>query len=479
LYPSLYKPGRTALAVLGREEGVGALPQNPDLLMTPTNILKPGVLYRGDNLHILRQMEDESVDLIYLDPPFFSNRNYEVIWGDEAEVRSFMDRWDGGIERYVEWMEERCRELHRVLAPTGSLYLHCDWHAGHYLKVMLDDVFERRQFQNEIVWYYRGGGVSPRRWGRRHDTILFYTKGKEWTFNVDPVRMEYSPESAERLKYKARAFRGEKVYDTYRPNELGKHPDDVWSIQPLMPSNRKRLGYPTQKPETLLQNIIMASSNEGDLVLDPFCGCGTTIAVAQKHDRNWLGIDISPSAIDVCELRLKTEGVKAEIAGMPSTMDDLRALRPFEFQRWVCYQLNARPSARLSGDKGIDGRMLVSHAPVQVKQKQIGRPDVDAFETAMERGGSQQGVMVGFGWSTDAREEIARIKRRRGIEITLFDAKDFLVAARRERIVKELTEPGEQLALDEVLLALVPKERPSAEELMASEREYERERAFG
>jgi len=438
--------------------------------MTSANVLKPGVLYRGDNLHILRQMEDESVDLIYLDPPFFSNRNYEVIWGDEAEVRSFLDRWDGGIERYIEWMEERSRELHRILSPTGSLYLHCDWHAGHYIKVMLDDVFgSRKNFQNEVVWYYRGGGVSPRRWGRRHDTIFFYTKSKNWTFNVDPVRMEYSPESMERLKYKARAFRGDRVYDSYRPNPLGKHPDDVWSIQPLMPSNRKRLGYPTQKPEGLLQNIILASSNPGDLVLDPFCGCGTTIAVAEQHGRNWLGIDISPSAIELCERRLLIEGVKAEVVGMPGAMDDLRAMHPFEFQKWVCYQLNARPSARLSGDKGVDGRMIGTHAPVQVKQKQIGRPDVDAFQTAMERAGSDQGVMVGFGHSREAREEVARIKRRRGFQIILYDAKDLLVAARKEQIVKELTPPGEQLSMDEVLLSLIPTERPSAEELIASE----------
>jgi len=156
------------------------------------------------------------VDLVYLDPPFFSNRNYEVIWGDEAEVRSFLDRWSGGIEVYIDWMRDRILELHRVLAPTGSLYLHCDWHASHYLKTMIDEVFGYRNFQNEIVWYYRGGGVSKFRWGRRHDVLLYYTKSHkkgEWTFNVDPVRMEYSPESQERLKYKARSFRGDKVYE--------------------------------------------------------------------------------------------------------------------------------------------------------------------------------------------------------------------------------------------------------------------------
>jgi len=243
----------------------------------------------------------------------------------------------------------------------------------------------------------------------------------------------------------------------------------VWSIQPLMPSNRKRLGYPTQKPELLLQNIILASSNPGDLVLDPFAGCGTTIAVAEKHNRNWLGIDISPTAVDLTERRLAAEGVKAEILGMPSTMDDLRAMHPFEFQKWVCYQLNARPSARLSGDKGIDGRMLVTHAPVQVKQKQIGRPDVDAFETAMERGGSTQAVMVGFGYSREAREEVARIKRREGVEIILYDAKELLGRARREQIVQELVPAGEQLALDAILMGLIPKDRPTAEELITSE----------
>lgn len=153
------------------------------------HFLRPKVLYRGDNLEILQQMPPESVDLIYLDPPFFSNRNYEVIWGDEAEIRSFMDRWEGGIEHYTSWMRPRIEQMHRVLTTTGSFYLHCDWHASHYLKCLVDEIFEYRNFQNEIVWYYRGGGVSPRRWGRRHDVLLFYTKSDKWTFNVDPVRM--------------------------------------------------------------------------------------------------------------------------------------------------------------------------------------------------------------------------------------------------------------------------------------------------
>jgi len=433
------------------------------------------MLYRGDNVKVLQDMPDESVDLIYLDPPFFSNRSYEVIWGDEAEVRSFLDRWSGGIEQYTDWMEKRMRELHRVLAPTGSLYLHCDWHASHYLKVMTDDVFGgARFFQNEIVWYYRGGGVSKYRWGRRHDVLLYYTKSHKkgkWTFNVDPVRMEYSPESQARLKYKARSFRGDKVYDNYRPNPLGKHPDDVWSIQPLMPSNRKKLGYPTQKPEPLLRNVILASSNEGDMVLDPFCGCGTTLSVAQQTNRNWVGIDISPRAIDVTEDRLKSLGAHPETTGMPETVEDLRPPRMgwHEFQNWVCHQLHATVSARKSGDMGIDGRMILTHDPIQVKQTQVGRPDVDAFETAMERAGSERGVMVGIGFSRDAVEEVARVRRRRGMEILFCEAESLLKSEQRQHVVQQLQPGDEQLTMDEVLLAMVPEKQLPVDELVASE----------
>jgi DNA modification methylase len=444
-------------------------------------MLKPGILYRGDNVNVLADMPGESVDLVYLDPPFFSNRTYEVIWNDEAEVRSFLDRWAGGIEVYIDWMRARMLELHRVLAPTGTLYLHCDWHASHYLKTMVDDVFDgAKHFQNEIVWYYRGGGVSKFRWGRRHDVLLMYTKSHkrgEWTFNVDPVRMDYSPESQERLKYKARSFRGTKVYDNYRPNPLGKHPDDVWSIQPLMPSNRKKLGYPTQKPEALLKNVILASSNVGDLVLDPFCGCGTTLSVAQQSGREWIGIDISPRAIDVTEERLKALGARPKVLGMPETVEDLTSSRMgwHEFQNWVCHQLHATPSLRKSGDFGLDGRMILTHDPVQVKQKQVGRPDVDSFETAMERAGSDKGVMVGLGFSREAREEVARARRKKGIEIIFCEAESLLKTEQRAHIVQQLQPGDAQLSIDEVLILMVPKENLTPDELAASEFRRQRE----
>ncbi|GAI73363.1 unnamed protein product, partial [marine sediment metagenome] len=159
------------------------------------------ILYCGDNLEILATMDKESVDLIYIDPPFFSNRYYEIIWGDEAEIRSFEDRWEGGINVYVDWMKERVMELHRVLKPTGSMYLHCDWHAGHYLKVMCDEIFGTNNFRNEIIWCYRGAGYPKKDFGRRHDTILRYSKADDYTFNLDDVRERYARATVERFKH--------------------------------------------------------------------------------------------------------------------------------------------------------------------------------------------------------------------------------------------------------------------------------------
>ena len=163
--------------------------------MTPVSYLETGVLYCDDNLHRLAQFPPECIDLIYLDPPFFSNRNYEVIWGDEAEVRSFEDRWEGGIHHYIEWMRERVMEMHRILKPTGSLYLHCDWHASHYLKVMADELFGATNFKSEIVWKRTSAHSSAKRYGPVHDTILFYAKSDRYTWN--PVYQPYTEEYLE------------------------------------------------------------------------------------------------------------------------------------------------------------------------------------------------------------------------------------------------------------------------------------------
>jgi adenine specific DNA methylase Mod len=164
--------------------GIGGCYGRGDEHMTLARFFKTNVLYCGENLEQLgRFFPDESVDLIYLDPPFFSNRDYEVIWGDEAEVRSFEDRWEGGINHYIDWMEDRAAEMHRVLKATGSLYLHCDWHASHYLKVMMDGIFDAANFRNEIVWKRSHAHNSANRFGANHDTILFYGKTNNVTWN--------------------------------------------------------------------------------------------------------------------------------------------------------------------------------------------------------------------------------------------------------------------------------------------------------
>ncbi len=426
-----------------------------------------GVIYCDDNIQRLALLPRESVDLIYLDPPFFSNRHYEVIWGDEAEIRSFEDRWEGGIQVYVSWMRERVLEMHRVLKNTGSFYLHCDWHAVHYLKQMCDEVFGEQHFQNEVIWYYRGAGVSPRRWARRHDNILFYSKGKEWTFNVDPVREEYAQATKERFKHYIGNVRGDQDFGLQTLNPKGKHPDDVWEISIVAPSARDRLGYPTQKPEELMRRIILASSNPGDLVLDPFAGCGTTLVVAHEQGRRWIGIDISPTAVNLMRRRMgKVGATNVRLVNMPTTEPQLRSLKPFEFQNWVIQRFNGTYSPRKSGDMGIDGRSFFNHFPIQVKQSEhVGRNVVDNFETAVERDGREQGYIVAFSFTRGAYEEAARAKAQGKVAIELVTVADLLQTGPPDLVTAQLIT---DLPLPK---ARESAARPSVEELLASDRQ--------
>lgn len=431
--------------------------------------IETGVVYCDDNLQRLAVLPANSVDLIYLDPPFFSNRHYEVIWGDEAEVRSFEDRWEGGINHYVEWMRDRVMEMWRVLKPTGSLYLHCDWHAAHHLKVMLDDALGEEHFQNEIIWYYKGAGVSPRRWARRHDNILWYTKGKEWHFNPDPVRDEYAESTKERFSHYIGNVRGERDYGAQQLNPKGKHPDDVWQIKIVAPSAKDRLGYPTQKPEELLERIILSSSKAGDVVLDPFAGCGTTMVVAHRLKRHWVGIDISPTACNLIKRRLaKVGALDVKLVGMPTTVEDLKALKPFEFQNWVIDRLNGIQSNRKSGDMGIDGWTFMVHDPVQIKQSEhVGREVLDKFETAIARAKKQKGLVVAFSFTRGAHEEVARVKRRK-LEIHLVTVEDLLLRL-DEVFVLAGVRTGQLPGMDSLPLPVLDAKRHSVEELVESD----------
>jgi DNA modification methylase len=375
--------------------------------------MNTNTIYCGNNLEILKQFPDNSVDLIYADPPFFSGRNYEVIWKDNAEIRQFEDRFKGDIEWYIEWMTLRLQQCHRVLKSTGSMYLHCDWHANAHLRIAMDKVFGVNHFQNECVWSYDYGGRSKNIWPRKHDTILFYTKSDNWTFNFDTL---------ERVPYKGKIheYRG----DT-ESKVGGKTPTDVWEIPIINTMAKERLGYPTQKPEALLKRIIEASSNKDDIVLDPFCGCGTAIAVANLLQRKWIGIDVSPTACRVMQKRLAERGhVQAQIIGLPATIDELKGLEPFEFQNWVVNKIGGLHNNKKTNDKGIDGWTVEVlnniRLPIQIKQSEdIGRNIVDNFETAMRRAKKDKGIIYAFSFGRGAYEETARARAEDNIDIEL------------------------------------------------------------
>jgi DNA modification methylase len=230
--------------------------------MPQQNGFSRNLLICADNRSAIDDLITKGIkaDLIYIDPPFFSNKTYEIVWGDEAEVRSFKDRWAGGINNYIEWMRERVAKLYNILDEKGSFYLHCDWHASHYLKVMLDDIFGHRFFKNEIVW--RIGWVSGYKtqklgWIRNHDIIFYYTKSNDYTFNKEYI--PYPPDYVRR--------------DGKKPIGKGFPIDDTWNCNPadildsimIKSFSKEELGYPTQKPEALLERIVKASSNPGDV----------------------------------------------------------------------------------------------------------------------------------------------------------------------------------------------------------------------
>ncbi len=378
-------------------------------------------LYCGDCFNELDRLPNESVDLVYIDPPFYSQKYYEIIWGESAERFAFKDRWEGGIHTYINYLTERCRKLFDKLKPMGSFYMHLDWHIGHYMKVELDKIFGYSNFQNEVIWYYRGAGVSKRRYGRRHDNIFFYTKGKTWTFNPDAARTPYAPATVERFKHYIGNVRGGRDFGLQKLHPKGKHPDDVWEISIVAPSARDRWGYPTQKPVELLTRIVGVSSNPGEIVLDAFCGCGTTMEAAQTLGRRWIGIDISHTAIRVVQNRLKQIGApNPEVVGMVRTIDQLRRLDPFEFQNWAINAVQGRHSTRKIADMGIDGFTFLENHPIQVKRMDdVGRPVIDNFVGVLEREKDKKGMVIAFGFTRGALGEVARLRRESGIEIQL------------------------------------------------------------
>ena len=364
----------------------------------------------------MAEFPEKAVDLIYADPPFFSNKQYEIIWGNGAEQKVYEDRWKGGINVYIEWMKERLWQCYRVLKDTGSMYLHCDWHASHRLRVAMDDIFGDGNFLNEIIWHYHTGGVSKHMWGRKHDTILFYTKSRNWVYNL----------IKEKRYYEKPFFEATEGYQKDADGRLYimAHPDDVWEIPAVLNLSKERLGYPTQKPEALLKHIIEASSNKDDIVLDPFCGCGTTLVVAHQLGRKWIGVDVSPIACNLMRDRLNKVGAtNIRIIGAPKTIDELKKLSDWEFQNWVIDRIGGVPSTKRADDMGVDGFTFMARDPIQVKQSEgVGRNVVDNFETAIRRKHKEKGYIVAFSFAKSAYEEAARAKLEDGLDIKLVRA---------------------------------------------------------
>ena len=294
-------------------------------------------LYTNDNLFILNGLNSNLVDLIYLDPPFNSKRMYSAPVGSKAAGTSFKDMWtwedvneayletlagkcpalpiyiasigvihSEAMKAYLTYMAQRIIEMHRILKDTGSLYLHCDPTASHYLKVVLDEIFGKNNFRNEIIWCYRGGGSPKNDFGRRHDVIFRYSKSNDYTFISDSIRIPYQAEGLGRTD-DAMWGKHKGTDKVYKPNPMGKIPEDWWLMNILNANDPERTGYPTQKPLALLHRIIKSSSNEGDIVFDPFCGCATTCVAAQQLGRKWIGIDIEKQAVNILMERLSND----------------------------------------------------------------------------------------------------------------------------------------------------------------------------
>lgn len=281
-------------------------------------------IFWGDNLQVMSHLLKEyrgKVDLIYIDPPFDSKADYKKkieikgVGSAETDSTSFEEKQYGDIwtnDEYLQFMYERLILLRELLSDNGCIYLHCDWHKSHHLRMIMDEVFGPDKFVNEVIWHYSGAGTPKECWAKRHDNIFVYSKTDKYTFNADEVRTEYAAATVERFSHAINNVRNGINFGSQSLNPLGKYPEDVLDISIEAPSASIRTGYPTQKPEALLEKIIKASSNPGDLVFDCFMGSGTTVSVAKKLGRRFIGADINMGSIQTTKKRLLTSSETSE-----------------------------------------------------------------------------------------------------------------------------------------------------------------------
>ena len=405
--------------------------------------LEPNRLIWGDNLHAMRTLPSESVDLIYIDPPFFSNRVYNVIWGDEHEERSFSDIWEGGLDGYLIWLNARLYEMKRLLKPSGSIYVHCDWHASHYIKVEMDKIFGYDNFVNEIVWAYGLGGSSRRYFSRKHDVVLLYSKTGQYHFSKPLV-----PATSQRMKGQMKGML------------------DTWTDIPSLNNQAKeRVGYPTQKPEALSERVIRASSNEGDVVLDAFIGGGTMAVVAQRLGRRWIAMDQSRVAVAVTAERLKAQALTRGLEDAPIPdftiehwgvyeMERLSQMPPGQFRDFVlgCYDASIPSSDEgIHGYKGARARVPVWVGPAELTAT-VDAGDVNRFAQAIAgldryRGeeGLRDGVMLAWGFSPGARRAADELREREGVSLAFVRLEQVRIDSPtfRQHIARQSTERGD------------------------------------
>ena len=397
--------------------------------------LAPNRLFFGDNLHVMRSLPSESIDLIYIDPPFFSQKHYAVLFGDQNELRSFKDIWEGGLNGYLVWLNARLYEMKRLLTETGSILVHLDWHASHYVKVELDKVFGYSQFVNEIVWYYTGAGTPKDRFARRHDTILWYARGQEWTFNVDPLRTEYAAATQERFAHHIGNVRKGGDFGLQELHPEGKHPDDVLQVSIIAPSAKERIGYPTQKPEALLRKLVEGLSRKGDVVADFFCGGGTTPTVAQDLSRRWCACDISRVAVSITADRVGkvVEGKQEELknSGKSVTVPDieiahwgvyevsnLSKMSNDDFHEFVLAAFEARVDSTDTLIHGYKGKEPVNVGPPD-PEVAVHKEQVAEFANAVmaRRGSGGAGTMIAWAFSPAAKAMAERIEAQKKLKL--------------------------------------------------------------
>lgn len=434
-------------------------------------------LFFGDNLHVMRQLPSESVDLIYIDPPFFSGRNYNVIFGDKNESRSFTDIWEGGMPGYLVWINARLFEMKRLLKPTGSIFVHLDWHAVHYVKVEMDKIFGVDNFRNEIIWCYTGPG-SPKmgQFNRKHDNILWYSKSTEYAFYRDVVRSEHAQKTKENFKngLVGSGF----LSDTY-DLPSGKVPEDWWPMdKPLEESidelfdaananqpgdwweiaiaqrypkgSLSHIGYPTEKPYKLVQRIVEATTEKGDVMADFFCGGGVTPMVAQEMDRRWVSVDQSRIAVAITADRVN-KVVREKIGNLFPVPDftvehwgiyeapRLEHYPENQFREFVVKAFGGRPENITKAIHGIRyGIPLYVGEPS--RQTRITKNDVAAFAKAVyEERHANHGVILGWNFSQDARQaaEILAARENKRIDFVRLNLIRIEDEAFREHIVNK------------------------------------------